>query len=404
MEDNVRVLPLSPVDHIFTGPNSYPISFAIAYDHILDPARLQRSLEEALQDFWPLRSKLTRISSHSYGFQPTDDGLLFDVVTSPDAFADSEDADIYISPVDSIQGEPLTKIRLTQTSKGSVLGVSISHALVDGFSFFHFLSSWARITQGKRILRPSHNREVLMADTLNREEGITADDLLTQCGLFFGRQRRDSEIASTSEESVSLSADTVRKLRAEAQSNCDVPLFDNDVITAHLWKEYGARWAYIDDDPTTFVTAPFDFRRLLGEVPRMYFGCALAFATASMAHEKLMSASLGEISYLVRKSIAHVNVDYVQGSLRALETLRRSEGLSSIEAIEVRHPQRGLIVTNVTRLPIWSIDFGGGPPVGFRATAQAQRGIAILPSDNGVVIRAFPPATGDNAERHIGTT
>ena len=63
----MSVLPLSPVDHVFTGPNSYPICFSIAYDHMLDPRRLRRSLETALQDFWPLRSKLTRISSHSYG-------------------------------------------------------------------------------------------------------------------------------------------------------------------------------------------------------------------------------------------------------------------------------------------------------------------------------------------------
>ena len=404
MEDVVRTLALSPVDHVFTGPGSYPISFAIAYDRILDPARLQRSLKKALRDFWPLRARLTRLSSHAYAFRPDDDGLLFEVVNSPDAFADSADCGRYVSPVDSVLGKPLTKIRLTQTPKGSVLGVSISHALVDGFSFFHFLSSWARIAQGQRILRPSHRRELLMAETLNCEDSITADDFLTQCGLFLGGHRRDSEIASIDEESLSLSPDRMRELRAEAQSDCDAPLFDNDVITAHIWREYGARWAHIDYDPTTFVTVPFDFRRLLVEVPRTYFGCALAFATASMTYDRLTSASLGEVSYVVRRSVAHVDSDYVRGSLRALETLRRSKGLSGIEAVEVRHPQRGLIVTNISRLPVSSIDFGWGSPVSFSPIAPTQRGVAILPSDTGVSIRVFPPAMGDSTEGDTGAT
>ena len=399
----MRVLPLSPVDHIFTGPNSYAISFALAYDGTLDPARLRNSLEEALQSFWPLRSMLVKTSSHSYGFQPTDDGLVFEISSSSDTFSKSRDTGVYVNPVDSIPGEPLTKIRLSQTSKGSVLGVSVSHALVDGFSFFHFLSSWARIAQGKRILSPVHNREMLMAVAIDHEEKVTADDLLTRCGLFLGRQHRKNETPSIDEESLSLSLDTMRNVRAEAQRDCDVPLFDNDVITAYVWKEYGNKWANVVNDATTFMTVPFDFRRLLREVPRMYFGCALAFATASLTYDRLRSASLGEISCLVRKSIAQVTSDYVHGSLRTLEALRRGRGLSTIQQIDVRHPQRGLVVTNISRLPLSSVDFGWGPPVGFKATAQADRGVVILPSDESVVIRAFPPPANDHAEANTAT-
>jgi hypothetical protein len=160
---------------------------------------------------------LVKTSSHSYGFQPTDDGLVFEISSSSDTFSKSRDTGVYVNPVDSIPGEPLTKIRLSQTSKGSVLGVSVSHALVDGFSFFHFLSSWARIAQGKRILSPVHNREMLTAVAIDHEENVAADDLLTRCGLFLGRQHRKNETPSIDEESLSLSLDTMRNVRAEAQ-------------------------------------------------------------------------------------------------------------------------------------------------------------------------------------------
>ena len=196
----------------------------------------------------------------------------------------------------------------------------------------------------------------------------------------------------------------MRELRAKAQRDCDIPLFDNDVITAYVWREYGARWANVDGDATTFVTVPFDFRRLLREISRMYFGCALVFATASIAYDRLMRASLGEISCLIRKSIAQVTTDYVHGSLRTLEALRLGRGLSTIQQIEVRHPQRGLVVTNISRLPLLSVDFGSGPPVDFKATAQAHRGVVILPSDDSVVVRAFPPPVYDNPEANTATS
>lgn len=392
MENRVRVLPLSPVDHVFTGPGSYAISCALAYDDSLDPERLQSSLEEALRVFWPLRSKLTTVSPHSYGFLPSDDGLIFETVRSTDPFAESRPMAFYVGPVQSVEGEPLTKIRLTHTPAGSVLGVSISHALADGFSFFHFLSSWARIAQGKRILSPSHDRESLLVDPLDQDEQATVEDLLVRCGLFSGRESADREPTLPPEESSSLSQRAIREMRAEAQGDTAVALFDNDVITAHAWKQYGARWALAGGDATVFVTIPFDFRRLLKSIPRTYFGCALAFATASLSHDRLTRASLGELSSLVRKSIAQVTSNYVQGSLGALETLRRRGGLAVVQDIEVRHPRQGLIVTNTSRLPILEIDFGSGPPTDFKLTAQAHRGVVILPADDGVVIRAFPPA------------
>jgi len=398
MEKDTELLPLSPVDYIFTGPGSYAISFALAYDEVLDPAQIKGSLEEALHSFWPLRSKLVKVSGQSYAFQPTHDGLQFQISSSPHVFDESKDIDMYVSPVVSLQGEPLTRIQLTETPEGSVLGVSISHALVDGFSFVHFLSSWARIAQGKRILAPSLSRKVLMANKIDHENSVDAEDLLSHCGLFLGTQRRNTHTGSAGEETRALSADAIRDLRRQAERDCKVSLFDNDVVTAYVWKEYGPRWSQLGNDSATFVTIPYDFRRLLREVPRMYFGCALAFATISLSYERLIGASLGEIACLVRNGIARVSPDYVHGSLSTLESLRITRGLSALEQIEVRHPQQGLVVTNITRLPSSDIDFGWGPPIGFKATAQGNRGVVLLPSEDGVRIRAFPPPNNKSVE------
>jgi shikimate O-hydroxycinnamoyltransferase len=390
-----HVLPLTPIDHVFTGPGSYAITFALAYGCLLDPASLQASLDEALDGFWPLCSRLVESSPHSYSFRCDEDaGLAIGLAESGDPLTESSDPASYIEPVASFPGEPLARIRLTQTPAGSVLGVSISHALVDGFSFFHFLSSWARLAQGSRILSPSPDRSALLPDTVNPEPGIDASQVLAQCGLFWGSGRSTAKNDPPSEEVVPISRRRLQAIKKEAQQGSEVSLTDNDVLTAYAWKEYGVKWASLQDGDKTYVTIPFDFRRLLRAVPRTYFGCALAFVTAEMDHDRLAAATLGEVASAVRKRVALVTGDYAIGSLRTLEGLRRERGLPAVQQLDVRHPTRGMVVTNISRLPIAGIDFGCGAPIGLRAAMLAERAVAIMPAEDGVVLRVLPPGSG----------
>jgi len=388
---DMKIIPLSPIDHVFTGVGSYSIGFVFAYKDTIDPARLRSSLNETLGQFRPLRSKLIKISEHSYGLQPADDGLSFEVSSSSEIFEESKDLSKFLDSVHSVEGEPLTKIKLTQTPRGSVLGVSMSHALADGFSYFHFLSSWSRVFQGKRILSPSHQRELLMPKTSDHQKLITPDDILARCGFFWAEKRHTFSREQIYEERLLISKDTMSKLLAEAQKECEVPLFYNDVITAFLWKKYITEWNESGNNPTTYVSCPFDYRRVLRILPRTYFGNALCCATASLDYESLVHASLGKLALLIRKAVAQVKQDYVLGSLKTLESLRQQKGLAAMEEIHVMHPQDGLLVTNISRLPVQNLEFGSGTPTGFQVLSSAQRAAAILPAQDGVDVRVYHP-------------
>jgi shikimate O-hydroxycinnamoyltransferase len=387
----MKIIPLSPIDHVFTGVGSYPIGFVFAYKDTIDAAPLRSSLDETLEQFSPLRSKLIKISEHSYGLQPADDGLSFEVSSSSEIFEESKGISKFLDSVHSVEGEPLAKIKLTQTPRGSVLGVSISHALADGFSYFHFLSSWSRVFQGKRILSPSHQRELLVPKTSEHQKLITPDDILARCGFFWGGKRHASSGEQIHEERLLISKDTMSKLLAEAEEECGVPLFYNDVITAFLWKKYITEWNESGNNPTTYVSCPFDYRRVLRILPRTYFGNALCGATASIDYESLVHASLGKLALLIRKAVAQVKQDYVLGSLEALESLRQQKGLDAMEEIHVLHPQNGLVVTNISRLPVQDLEFGSGTPTGFQVLNSTQRGAAILPAQDGVDVRVYHP-------------
>jgi hypothetical protein len=380
------------VDYVFTGVGSYAIEFAFAYQGTIDPVPLQKSLKQTLEHFWPLRSKLIRTSEHSYGFQPAGDGLVFETSRSSEIFEEADDVSGFVDSVHSVEGEPLTKIKLTQTSHGSVLGLSVSHALVDGFSLFHFLGSWSRIFHGQRILSPSGDRQQLTPEMPASQEVVTPEDVIARCGLYWAGKRQPVPREQLREERLLISKERMNELLAEAEQDCDVALFHNDVLTAYLWKRCVTQWGTGDGNPNTYMTCPVDFRRILRAVPRTYFGNALCFATATIDFERLAGASLGELAHLVREAVGRVRQEYVSGSLQTLERLRRQRGPAVMEEIHVVPPRHGMLVTNISRLPMQSLDFGAGIPTAFRALTSTQRGAAILPAKDGVEIRVFHPA------------
>ena len=136
---------------------------------------------------------------------------------------------------------------------------------------------------------------------------------------------------------------------------------------------------------------PFDFRRALKALSRTFFGCALCFVTASIDHESLLRAPLGELALLVRQAVGRAKADYIRGSLQTLDGLRWERGLGVMEEIHVRHPRNGIAVTNISRLPIQGLDFGVGIPTRFQAYTQVLRGAGIMPAQDGVEVRVFLP-------------
>ena len=64
-------IPLSPIDHIFTGAGAYPIEFVFAYDRAIDFTHLQESFHEVLHYFPPVHSKLVRSAEHTYSSSAT---------------------------------------------------------------------------------------------------------------------------------------------------------------------------------------------------------------------------------------------------------------------------------------------------------------------------------------------
>lgn len=317
-------------------------------------------------------------------FRITGDGLDYQVHESGKRFTANDHIEEYILPVQTTENQPLTRIWMTHTPEGSVLAVSMSHALVDGFSYFHFLSSWARSSRGERILSPHIPRDIFSNFIAPYEQEITHTTLYENCGLFSGKRRSGGESRTLVTERDFIKHDTIKGHIVDVQQEHSLTVSENDVITALLWKKYIPRWTGQAGDQKVYVTCPYDFRRVLAGFPKNYFGCALCFATAETTRENLINASTGDVALLIKKSVSAIKDEYIQRSLSILDRYRRQNGAGEMERIHLRHPDNGMIVTNISRLPLRDLNFGTGRPDDYLAFAEIEQSAAIVPAANGV--------------------
>ncbi len=385
----MTLIPLSPIDHVFTGRGAYPIEFAFAYAGAMDAGRLEQSLHRALEAFPPVSSRFVRVAGNALAFEPYEGGCAFRVAESATGFAETERRTVFLDPVDGREGEPLARVLLTRTPNGCVLGFSLSHAVADGYSYFHFLTSWARLFRGEPFPPPSHAREALVPAV---DGSGTVTDPLAAGGLFRAGRRTEVDRDHIRPHRHVLSRAELVAMHREAQEGNPVRLSHNDTAAAWLWKKYLVEWAGEDPSLDTYVSCPVDFRRIHPAVGPTYFGNAVALAKASIPRGELGGAPIGDLATRVRRAVDGIDAEAAQLSLVALERLRRAEGLEAMEECHVVHPRQGLLLTNLSRLPVPDVAFDAGPPVAFDILTPGVRGAVALPADaGGIDLRVFLP-------------
>jgi shikimate O-hydroxycinnamoyltransferase len=382
----MKKYPLSSIDHVFTGVGSYPIEFIFVYNKRINEKKLHESLLDTVKFFPMIASILTPDGPNAYAFELSPDGLEFQVTDSLLNFKENDKKYEYIDPVETREGNPLSRIRLTHTPRGSVLGVSLSHSLADGFSYFYFLSSWSRIFHQKQIFPPVHQRELLIspADT---DLLITNKTCWEFTGLFLDHKRSPIAKKDLVWESRSFSHQSLKDLLSGTQQDSEIRLSHNDIITASLVKEYLLKWSLEALADKCYINCPVDFRRLLEGFPRTYFGNAVAMASLELSLNELKEINIADLAGKIRKNLGGINGSNVQKSISALSSLKEQQGRQIFEQIHVMHPRSGLLVTNLSRLPVQEIEFDAGPPVHYDILTQTVRGAVVLPSPEGYEAR-----------------
>ena len=383
------MIPLSPIDHVFTGTGAYPLEFVFAYGQPIDAQRLADSLRATLALFPAVSSRLVR-QHGAWALEPTPEGCRFETAESGLGFAEAPSRAAFVAPVETLEGEPLARVRLTRTPQGSVLGVSLSHATVDGFSYFYFLAAWSLAFRGQPLPQPCDERALLAAPPPAGSLPTDAAAVRDGAGLFLDAPRRHVERARLRWTRRRFAREELRALLAEAQAGFPLRLSHNDVVAAWLWREHVPRWGDAAE-PLAYLSCPVDARRVLPGFPGNYFGCAVALASACVPRAALADATLASLAGRVRDAVAAVDQARMNRALATLDALRRTEGVDVLERLHVAHPRAGLLVTNLSRLPVREIVFDAGPPLDFDILAPAERCAVILPAADGLDVRVCEP-------------
>lgn len=403
----MRSTPLTPMDLAFTGRNSFSVEFVFSFPYAVSENRLRRALQRAAKVFYPVNGELKADAEFSMRVvarpEPPDLRVLNYSGDGPNLLSPAELADLS-EEIHSLPGEKLFRAVLAHTARGSLVGIHISHCLVDGYSFFYFLSFlsscfndsvWNPRTWMKQTaMYPDLDRRVLCPQSANlttspHKDGINAQDLFDRTGLSWGGPRPAQKLSETHWEYWEFSDAEISKWLKEAAAHTDVRLSKHDVLTAHLWKRVAAEWPSRGDSLT--CTNAFDYRRVHGELTPKYFGNAIRCASVAASKQEILDLPMGLVAQKVRKATAAIDEAAARRSLDCVEEIRRLHGTQVMERFHVSDPNHGLLVTNLSRVPLKAFNLGGGPPDNFVGLTPAPRSAMVLAAPGGLKVRMEAP-------------
>ena len=367
---------ISQVDAIFSN-GSYPIEFLFYYEPAFDTKRLRRALQKLSSMFWPV-------------FGDYKDGaIVFEGYREAECFAEeAHDRELNISEIEKADAGVLSRFALpelerlfflkaTRFKNGLVLIPKLNHLAGDGYSYFLFLSFLTALSRPSLVpfksslmnlaLKPHHRRTVL------RDFAFQGVDLkpLAQPGTL-------------ALESDTILRRDVQSIIQEAAGSAGLRISTNDVLSALAIKKlariHADSWADEVD-----LTIPIDVRGKVKEYGRGFFGNGIMFHTARFKKKPLENSPVQEIAIQIRQSMPPLSEETYLDFLKRLEDILSAGRLDEFRPYD---PERGCLVTNLSRLPADKLDFGTGCPKLVIPLTVEKNGVGILAKGDNYILRS----------------
>ena len=356
----------SPMDYYFYRRNLYTIQFVFEYQGHLSLEKLTQGVQKIPQFCMVVGSRLKIISDRQIILET---GYPIPLRVQH-LNQEAPDIEKFLDPIVNAEGEALAKLLVTYTTDRTFVGVSFSHFLGDGSSFFQFLITLSNIINDKPLQYECCNeRDLLQVDTFSR------------LSLF----ESTGYVSPRPPNPISYELENLRNTFAELSSLKEiykplgVLLSSNDLIMADLVKRF---YRHIPLHEGQFIVrCPVDYRSIY-ELPKAYFGNAVRDAVACFDPDEIDSLSVGETAVRIKDAIQAIDKSSVRQSLVALLQLREEHGIEIFENVGCP----GLLVSNLSKLPIQLVDLGAGAPIQFHHASLNPRLALILPDDGGLKV------------------
>ncbi|MFI8165415.1 acyltransferase [Streptomyces sp. NPDC085931] len=354
------------------------------YRQRLDAAALRESLRRTLVHYPLLTGRLERDTDGGLSVVCNDAGAVFaedhrdrpmpDYGPGRSARTDLRHYVHSVNPFRVVGHDtPLLTVKVTHLRGGSVLGVTINHSLVDGGAYLDFLLHWSRTHRGLDHPAPCHDRALL--DGLAAGTPPAPDDpqytVVTGRGKFAFLWRVNARARRIQTLTTRFSAAEVLALRDTARTGGDgTRASSGDALSAHVWRVLG-RLRDRDPEATERLGIVVGLRTALADrLPHGYWGNAVSNTTAALPARALREEPLAHTASAVREALDRVTERRISEETAFLEAQRRAGRTNRVLSRMALDAFEGTVaLNNVSRLPVYAIDFGAGRPFWFEYPA-----------------------------------
>ena len=241
------------------------------------------------------------------------------------------------------------------------MGCAFNHAVLDGTSTWHFMSSWAQISRGA----PSTSAQLCLERTKARNTRVKLDLTLpsgppTTCN----GEAKPKPNPQLREKIFSFSDSAIEKIKSTANqtapSDGSKPFSTFQALSAHIWRHVSIARNLKPEDYTVFTVFADCRKRVDPPMPETYFGNliqAIFTVTASgllLTHPAQFGASL------IQKAIEEHNAKAIDERNKEWESAPKIFQFKDAGANSVA-------VGSSPRFKVYDVDFGWGKPENVRS-------------------------------------
>ncbi|KAF9672042.1 hypothetical protein SADUNF_Sadunf12G0113200 [Salix dunnii] len=339
--------------------------------------KLKDGLGAVLEDFYQLAGKLAKDEDWVFSVEYDDDTEGVEVVEANAEWINVEDLDAEVGastlkeliPYNGILNSeglhrPLLSVQLTKLKDGLAMGLAFNHAILDGTSTWHFMSSWAQICSGL----PS----VTVMPFLDRTKVRN-----TKVKLHHPPPDQDPQNASSNgtadaehvdpplrERVFKFSESAIDKIKSKVNSDPppdgSKPFSTFQSLAVHMWRHVTQARQLKPEDYTVFTVFANCRQRVDPPMPESYFG-NLIQAIFTVTSAGLLTMNPPEFgASMIQKAIEMHDAKAIEERNKQFE---RSPKIFRFKDAGVNCVSVG----SSPRFPVYEVDFGWGKPETVRS-------------------------------------
>uniref|UniRef100_A0A7N1A4U7 Uncharacterized protein n=1 Tax=Kalanchoe fedtschenkoi TaxID=63787 RepID=A0A7N1A4U7_KALFE len=335
---------------------------------------LKSSLSRVLNFFYPLAGRLAATDNKfdrttSFRVECNDAGVEFVHAKADDSVTVAQVMECVRVPsslisslfglngVKNVEGvsKPLLSVQVTELVDGLFLACSVNHAVADGTSFWHFLSSWSQISRGMETIS-------IYPDLQRAYSGFPNVPIWVDIREETQRSFTPPPLA---ERVFHFTADNVMKLKLKARAQISpeaIQISALQSVLAHVWRAVVvANSSHLDAEDEVQLRIPINWRpRLEPPLSDSFFGNAMHSEGVACKVRDVTDSALGHLALKVNRMVAS------QKDAVAKEFLQK--WMEGPNLVSLSHASKYMtIMFGSPRFDVYGMDFGWGRPVGVRS-------------------------------------